>query len=105
MVTERLPVNRGKRANTNQNQKQKTENLPMLAREPPLQVLPGFLRVLGLGLGPVPRVYPSEAVADPVPKREREGRKRAHNHRQNRRIKAGNVRVGSWRPVKVKAHD
>lgn len=44
----------------------------MLARKPPLQVLPCFLRVLGLGLASVPRVYPSKAVADPV-QRARDG--------------------------------
>lgn len=54
-----------KQKGTQKIQKQKT-NPPMLARKPPLQVLPGLLRVLGLWLGPVPRVHPAEAVADPV---------------------------------------
>ncbi len=44
----------------------KNNSSPMLARQPPLQVLPSFLRVLGLGSVSIPRVYPTETVADPT---------------------------------------
>lgn len=42
----------------------------MLTREPSLQMLSSLIRILGLGFIPVPRVYPTEAVADPAPRRE-----------------------------------
>lgn len=38
---------------------------PVLARQPRLQVLSGFLGILGLRLVPVPSVYPAQAVRNP----------------------------------------
>lgn len=46
--------------------KAKKRTSPMLSRKPPLQVLPSFLGVLGLGPVSVPSVYPSETVTNPA---------------------------------------
>lgn len=46
--------------------REKIKTSPMLTRKPSLQVLPSFVRILGLGFVPVPGIYPTEAVADPA---------------------------------------